>query len=49
LLLYLIRELEGLNKAHDLVNVAADGEVVNGDLADDLVPVNDEQTTVGNT
>jgi hypothetical protein len=45
----LIRKLEGLHKADNLVNVAADREIVDGDLTNDLLGVNDEETTVSNT
>jgi hypothetical protein len=31
----LVDELEGLNQADDLVDVAADGKIVDGDLAED--------------
>ena len=41
--------LEGLEEAEGLVNVAADGEVIDGDLTDVLVGVDDEDGAEGNT
>jgi hypothetical protein len=38
----LVGELEGLDQAEDLVRVAADGEVVDGDLAEDALGGDDE-------
>jgi len=46
---YLVSELESLNETDGLVDVAADGQVVDSDLADDLVRVDDEETAVGDT
>lgn len=46
---YLIGELESLNQTDDLVNVTANGQIVNGDLTNDLLGVDDEQTTVSNS
>ena len=43
----LVRVLEGLHQAEGLVHVAADGKVVDGHLANDAVPVDDEQSSVG--
>ena len=43
----LVGELEGLDQAKDLLGVAADGEVVHGDLANDALGVDDEETTEG--
>ncbi|KUI58888.1 hypothetical protein VP1G_11002 [Cytospora mali] len=45
----LVGELEGLDQAEGLVDVAADGEVVDGDLAEDSLGVDDEETTQGDT
>ena len=39
----LVGELEGVDQAEGLVDAAADGEVVDGDLADDAVGVDDEE------
>lgn len=39
----LVGELERLHESHDLIDVPADAEVVDGDLADDALGVDDEQ------
>ena len=39
----LVGELEGLDKAQGLVHAAADGAVVDGDLAQDALVVDDEE------
>ncbi len=39
----LVGELEGLHEPQGLVDVASDGEVVDGDLAQRLLAVDDEQ------
>ena len=44
----LLDVLEGLDEADELINVAADGEVVHGDLADVLLGVNDEGAAESN-
>lgn len=44
----LVGELEGIDQAEGLVDAAADGEVVDGDLADDAVGVDDEEAAEGN-
>ena len=36
--------LEGLDEAEDLIDRAADGRVVDGDVAEDTLVVNDEET-----
>ena len=41
--------LEGLEEAESLVNIAADGEIVDGDLTDVLGGVDDEDGAEGNT
>lgn len=46
---YLIGELESLNKTNGLVNVTADRQIVNGDLTNNLLGINDEETTVSNS
>ena len=43
----LVGELEGVDEAEGLVNGAADGEVVDCDLAHDAVGVDDEEATEG--
>lgn len=46
---YLIGELESLNQTDDLVNIATNRQIVDRDLTNNLLRVNDEQTTVGNS
>lgn len=46
---YLVGELEGLDQTDGLVDVAANGEIVDGDLANNLVGVDDEETAVSDT
>jgi len=41
----LISELEGINQAEDLIDVSADGRVVHGDVANDTLVADDEETT----
>lgn len=43
----LVRVLEGLYEAEGLVDVAADGEVVDGDLAGVALVVDDEEAAEG--
>lgn len=43
----LVGELEGLDEAQGLVDVAADGQVVDGDLAEHALGVDDEQAAQG--
>lgn len=45
----LVGELEGLNETDGLLDVAADGQVVDSDLAEGTLGVNDEETAEGNT
>lgn len=45
----LFGELEGLDKADGLLDVAADGEIVDGDLSEDTLGVDDEEAAQGNT
>jgi hypothetical protein len=45
----LVGELEGLDETDGLVDGAADGEVVDGDLAESLLRVDEEETTESNT
>lgn len=45
----LVGELEGLDETDGLLDVAADGQVVDGDLAEDAVGVDDEETTQSDT
>lgn len=45
----LISELEGLDQTQGLVDVTADGQVVDGDLAQGTLGVDDEETTEGDT
>lgn len=40
----LVGELKGLDQAHGLLNRASNWEVVDGDLSQDALVVNDEQT-----
>ena len=42
-------ELEGLDKTESLLDGAADGKVVDGDLAEDTLGVDDEEATERNT
>lgn len=43
----LVGELEGLDQTQGLVDVAADGQVVDGDLAQGALGVDDEEATQG--
>ena len=43
----LVGELEGLDEPERLVDVAADGEVVDGDLAELALAVDDEEAAEG--
>lgn len=43
----LVGELEGLDQTQGLVDVAADGQVVDGDLAEGALGVDDEETAQG--
>ena len=45
----LIDVLEGLNKTDGLVDITADGEIVDGDLAESTVRSDDEGASEGNT
>lgn len=45
----LVGELEGLHEAESLVNIAADGQVIDGDLTEVALIVNDEKPTEGNS
>ena len=45
----LIDVLEGLNKTDGLINITANGEIVDGDLAEGSVRSDDEGASKGNT
>lgn len=45
----LVGELEGLDQAEGLIDVTADGQVVDGDLAESALGVDDEEATQGDT
>lgn len=45
----LVGELESLNKTDSLLDIAADGQVVDGDLAEDTLGVDDEETAESDT
>jgi hypothetical protein len=45
----LVGELEGLDKTDGLLDVTADGKVVDGDLAEDTLGVDDEETAKSDT
>lgn len=44
----LVGELEGVDETDGLLDVAADGEIVDGDLAEDALRVDNEETTERN-
>lgn len=44
----LLSELEGVNETDGLVDGSANGEIVDGDLSDNALGVNDEETTESN-
>jgi hypothetical protein len=45
----LVGELEGLDETESLLDVAADGKIVDGDLAEDTLGVDDEETAESDT